>query len=294
MEIRVLRYFLMVAREENITRAAKLLHITQPTLSRQLMQLEEELGIQLFYRSNHKIYLTEDGMLLKKRAQDIVELADRTEREFAVKYEEDLSGEILIGSGETGSIQTLASRVAQFREEHPSVRFDFYTANADDVKERLDKGLLDIGIVTEPVDISRYHFLRLPQKEQWGVLVREDSALAEKTEVAPQDLADIPLLVVRRPLVKHELEGWFGEYYSQIQVAGTYNLINNAAVMVEHGIGAALCFLIGNTYENLKFIPLSPKMETGSVVVWKKEQKLSRAAECFLEELRRYLKGISQ
>ncbi|MDO4288735.1 MAG: LysR family transcriptional regulator [Eubacterium sp.] len=294
MEIRVLRYFLTVAREENITKAAELLHITQPTLSRQLMQLEEELGVKLFHRSNHKINLTEDGMLLKKRAQDIVALTDRTTREFAAKYEEGLSGEIVLGSGETKNMHLLARLVADFRAAHPQVQFDFYTANADDVKERLDRGLIDIGLLTEPVDISRYHFIRLPYKERWGVLLREDSPLAQKTEIVPEDLAGVPLLVAGRPSVKNELEGWFGEVGGQLQIAGTYNLVNNAAVMVENGVGAALCFPLGNIYEHLKFIPLSPRVETGAVVVWKKERNLSRAAECFLEALRQYLKSISE
>lgn len=292
MEIRVLRYFLMIAREGNITKAAEILHITQPTLSRQLMQLEEELGVKLFYRNNHKIRLTEDGELLKKRAQDIVTLTERTEQEFAAKREEYISGEVVIGSGETRSIEVLAKAVSLFRADYPLVTFDFYTANADDVKERLDKGLVDIGLVTEPVDVSKYHFIRLPSKEKWGVLVRADAPLAKKEEVTPQELADIPLLVVKRPIVKSELESWFGECYSRIRIVGTYNLLNNAAAMVENGMGAALCFSLGNPYENLKFIPLVPAVQTGSVLVWKKEHTLSKAAERFLERLKAYLKGI--
>ncbi|MCI6732202.1 MAG: LysR family transcriptional regulator [Lachnospiraceae bacterium] len=259
----------LVAREENITRAAELLHVTQPTLSRQLMQLEEELGVKLFQRSNHSIRLTEDGMLLRKRAQDIVSLADKTENEFHHK-EETVVGEIAIGSGETRNVQSLAEIISRFRKEYPGVRYDLYTANADDIKERLDRGLLDIGLLMEPVDISKYNFVRLEKRERWGVLVRQDSELAQKDIVTPADLVHIPLMLVKRALVQNELANWFGDYYDQIHVIGTYNLINNAAVMVENGIGAALCFKLENAFSNLRFIPLSPAIDTGAVLVWKK------------------------
>ena len=282
MEIRVLRYFLMVAREENITRAAELLHVTQPTLSRQLMQLEEELGVKLFQRSNHSIRLTEDGMLLRKRAQDIVSLADKTENEFHHK-EETVVGEIAIGSGETRNVQSLAEIISRFQKEYPGVRYDLYTANADDIKERLDRGLLDIGLLMEPVDISKYNFVRLEKRERWGVLVRQDSELAQKDIATPADLVHIPLMLVKRALVQNELANWFGDYYDQIHVIGTYNLINNAAVMVENGIGAALCFKLENAFSNLRFIPLSPAIDTGAVLVWKKNQMTSRAAHRFIE-----------
>lgn len=292
MELRVLKYFLMTAREENITRAAELLHITQPTLSRQLQQLEEELGCKLFKRSNHSIYLTEDGMLLKKHAQDIIALAERAEKEFTDRQEE-IAGEIVLGCGESRSVRELAGIIAEFHKEYPGVQYEMYTANADDIKERLDKGLVDIGLLAEPVDIAKYNFLRLKRKERWGVLVREDSELARQDSVTPKDLTQVPLLMVKRALVKNELESWFGEYYHQIQVAGTYNLLNNAAAMVEKHIGAALCFHIGNYYENLKFVPLSPPLETGFVLVWRKNQVLSATVSCFLETLKKYIKGIS-
>lgn len=293
VEIRVLRYFLMVAREENITRAAELLHITQPTLSRQLMQLEEELGTKLFKRSNHNIYLTEDGMLLKKRAHDIVTLADRTQKEFSSKGEENISGEIFIGSGETRSVHDLAKVIASFQKEYPLVQFDLYTANADDIKDRLDKGLADIGILAEPVDISRYNFIRLNRKEHWGILVRSDCELVKKEQVTPEDLLNVPILMVKRLLVKNELEGWFGDCFDRLHIVGTYNLINNAATLVENGIGAALCFQLDNMFENLKFIPLSPAVETGTVLVWKKNQILSKSAYRFLENIKKYFKSIS-
>lgn len=292
MEIRVLKYFLMAAREENITKAAELLHITQPTLSRQLQQLEEELGVKLFQRSNHSIHLTEDGMLLKRRAQEIVALTDKTEKEFQHK-EESVSGEISIGSGETKSVHELAEILSLFREEYPAVSYDFYTANADDIKERLDKGLLDIGLLAEPVDISKYNFVRLNGRERWGILVREDSVLAAKEYVKPEDLLEIPLLMVRRPLVQSELAGWFDNYYDQLHIVGTYNLINNAAVMVEKGIGCALCFNLGVTFDKLRFVPLLPAVETGAVIVWKKNQIASQAVYRFIDFLKKYKMSIS-
>lgn len=287
MEIRVLRYFLMVAREENITKAAELLHITQPTLSRQLIQLEDELGTKLFRRSNHSIRLTEDGMLLKRRAQELVQLADKTEMEFR-RGEEELSGNIAIGSGESNSVRELADIIGGFQKKHPLVQYDLYTANADDIKDRLDKGLLDAGLLTEPVDISKYNFIRLKRKERWGVLVRADSELAEKDSIRPQDLLDIPVFLAQRPLVKNELEGWFGEYYDQIHIAGTYNLINNVAVMVEKKIGVAFCFQLQNYYDGLRYIPLSPQVETGAVLVWKKAQIVNRTMYQFINFIREY------
>lgn len=176
MELRVLKYFLMIAREENITRAAQLLHVTQPTLSRQIRELEEELGTKLFERSNHRIVLTQDGLLLRRRAQEIVELTERTEKDFAHK-DEELTGEISIGSGETRSVSALAEVLSSFRQRYPRVRYRFYSGNADHIKERIENGTLDIGLFPEPVDISRYEFIRVPVREEWGVLTQEDSPL---------------------------------------------------------------------------------------------------------------------
>lgn len=288
MELRVLRYFLMVAREENITKAAELLHITQPTLSRQLMQLEDELGAKLFQRSSHSIRLTEDGMLLKRRAQELVQLADKTVGEF--QRGEELSGNIAIGSGEGNSVQELADVIRAFQKKHPLVQYDLYTANADNIKERLDKGLLDMGLLMEPVDITKYNFIRLKHKERWGILARKDSKLAEKEMVRPEDLLDVPVFLAQRALVKNEIEGWFGDYYDQIHIAGTFNLINNVAVMVENNIGAAFCFRLQNRFDNLEFIPLAPPLETGAVLVWKKAQIVSKTMHQFISFMKAYRK----
>ena len=286
MEIRVLNYFLMVAREENITKAAQLLHITQPTLSRQLMQLEEELGVELFKRSNHRIILTEDGMLLKRRAQEIITLADKTKREF-IREEDQLTGEISFGCGELCSVRCLAELVSSFHEIYPLVRYELYSGTVDHIKERMERGLLDIGLFSEPADITKYEYVRMPKKETWGVLVRNDSPLAEKETIRPEDLVGIPLMMSNRELVKSELANWFGEYSEQMEIIMTYNLIYNAAMMVEQGIGVALTLKLENNFKNLCFIPFLPALELGSVLVWKKSQVFSPAAAAFMKYIKK-------
>ena len=281
MELRVLRYFLAVAREENITKAAALLHVTQPTLSRQLMQLEDELGVKLFRRSQYRVVLTDDGMLLRRRAQEIVELADKAERELQ-HTEAELTGEIAIGCGESVGMTFLSEHIREFRRLHPQVQFRIYSANADDIKERIEKGLLDMGLLTEPVDIGRYAFLRTPQKDQWGVLLPKEHPLAQKDTVTPKDLLGVPLLISGRETVRNELAGWFGDAYDKIEVAATFNLILNAANMVKNGVGVALCFDLDNISDALNFVPLLPKLETGTVLAWKKDQTYSPAADQFL------------
>ena len=286
MELRVLRYFLLAAREENITRAAELLHVTQPTLSRQLMQLEQELGTKLFHRGQRSITLTDDGMLLKRRAQELVALADKTEREF-IKAEGSLTGELSIGSGETLSMHILAQWIAAFREENPLVRYDIYSATADEVKDRIEKGILDMGLLVEPVDVSKYEFIRIPCKERWGLLTQADSPLAKLDCVTPDDLVHIPLLIAKRNLVQEELRGWFGGQFESMDIIGTYNLIYNAAVMVKNGVASALTTEHDRTYEGLCFIPLRPTLERCSVLVWKKHQAYSRAAAKFFAHVQK-------
>ena len=286
MELRVLKYFLVVAREENITRAAALLHVTQPTLSRQLMQLEEELGVQLFQRSRYRIILTNDGMLLRRRAQELVDLADKTAREFSDR-ETELMGEIAIGAGETRSMTALSRAIQSFRTLYPKVVFRIFSANADDVKERLDMGLLDMGLLTEPVDVGKYAFCRMQEKDRWGVLVRADSPLAALEAVTPEDLEAVPLLCSGREGVQRELANWFGDRWERLEIAATFNLILNAANMVRCGVGAALGFDLNLAFDDLRFLPLSPAMETGTVLVWKKDQVLSPVMEVF----RRHVKS---
>ena len=285
MELRVLKYFLAVAREENITKAAALLHLTQPTLSRQLMQLEEELGVQLFRRSRYHIELTEDGMLLRRRAQELVDLAEKTTREFTMR-ETELMGEIAIGAGETRSMSFLSRAMVSFRERYPKVTFRIFSATADDVKERLDTGLLDMGLLTEPVDVGRYAFCRMKERDRWGVLVRLDSPLAGLDSVTPDDLEQVPLIISGRERVQRELANWFGDRWERLQIAASFNLILNAANMVRYGVGTALSFDLNFSFDDLRFIPLSPTMDTGTVLVWKKDQVLTPAVEAFHQHIK--------
>lgn len=290
MELRVLKYFLLVAREENITRAAQILHITQPTLSRQLMQLEEELGVKLFKRSNHSIILTEDGMRLKRRAQELVSLAEKTKEEF-LQREENLSGCISIGAGELLSIEGFAEVMALFRRKYPLVNLNIFSSNTDEIKEKIESGILDFGIFLEPVDISKYDFIRFNQKEEWGILTRSDSELAKKWALLPEDLINRPLFIPRGELVQHEWEVWFGDYYDKVNIIGNYNLLYNTAKFVQKGIGDALCLKLNVRYENLSFVPLAEKLETGSLLVWKKDQMKSQLINIFIKFIKENIRN---
>ena len=286
MELRVLKYFLTVAREENITKAANLLHITQPTLSRQLMQLEEELGIKLFQRGRHNIMLTEEGMLLRRRAQEIVDLTEKTEKEL-VHGAETVSGEISIGCGETQNMKPLCEMIAAFQEKYPEVVFHIYTAIADDVTERLENGVLDMGLLLEPVEISRYHFVRMPLEEKWQVLMRKDCPLAEKERIGPSDLAEMPLIIARRQSVRNLLENWFGNVAEKLRIVSTCNLSHiNQSIMVESGIGVALVMDFSCNDQTLCLRPLEPEIVSGSVLVWKKNQVLPPALTRFIDYMK--------
>lgn len=291
MELRVLKYFLTVAQEENITKAAKLLHITQPTLSRQLMSLEEKLGVQLFYRSRHKIMLTEDGLLLKRRAGEITELSEKTISELS-HNDAGLSGEISIGCGETMSMDILAKIIFSFREKYPQVRFDIYSAIADDVKERLERGALDMGLFVEPVDIDKYDFIRMPEKEKWGVIVPDTSELAKKEFLIPKDLAEVPVMMSKRSSIRNELANWFGDYYDKLNIVSSFNLTPNAAMLVKNNIGVAVSLDLPNKMDGLSFVPLYPVLETYTVVAWKRHQEQSRLIKGFIHHIKKCLKGI--
>ena len=291
MEIRVLKYFLLVAREENITKAANLLHLTQPTLSRQLMQLEEELGVQLFRRSKHHIILTEEGMLLRRRAEEIVALADKTKDDLQHR-EEQLTGTIAVGSGELQSSRFLTQLLTAFQEKNPLVRFAIYSGNSDNIKERIERGLLDVGLLQEPVDISKYSFVRTPCREQWGVLVRDDSELAARENVSPAELASVPLILSERESVQNELFNWFGSYAEGLHITATGNLLYNLASLVRASGGSVLTLNLDCTYEGLRFIPLSPPLESNTVLVWKKAQTFSAAAAALIKFSEKYISGM--
>lgn len=284
MELRVLRYFLAVAREESISHAAEYLNLTQSTLSRQIMDLEEELGVKLFIRGNRRITLTDEGMLLRKRAEEIVSLVEKTETELATPGD-TVSGEVYIGGGETHGMRPIAKAIRAMREKYPYVNFHLYSGNAEDVTERLDKGLIDFGVLIQPTNLSKYESLRLPDVDTWGVLMRSDSPLAGKEAICPEDLWDVPLLSSRQRLVSGDIAKWMKKDYGKLNLVATYNLIYNASLLVEEGVGYALTLdkLVNTTGDsNLCFRPLEPRLEVGLDIVWKKYQVFSRAAEIFL------------
>lgn len=287
MELRVLRYFLAVAKEESITAASETLHVTQPTLSRQLMELEEEFGKKLFIRGNRKITLTDEGILLRKRAEEIVELVEKTETEITAS-DEIINGDIYIGGGETDAMRIIAHIVKKLQEKYPQVKYHLFSGNADDVTERLDRGLLDFGVVIEPANIQKYDYLKLPATDTWGVLMRKDSPLAQNTVIKPKDLHNIPLLCSRQSMVGKGISQWIGKDFEKLDIVATYNLVYNASLMVEEGIGYALSLdkLVNTTGNSaLCFKPLEPKLEVGLNIVWKKSQVFSKAAKKFLEML---------
>ncbi|MDR4926083.1 LysR family transcriptional regulator [Peribacillus simplex] len=291
MEFRVLRYFLTVAREGSITGAANFLHVTQPTLSRQLKDLEQELGKKLFIRSSHSIILTDEGMLLRKRAEEIVDMVDKLGIEFS-SMEETISGDVYVGGGETDAMRLIARVVKDLQLRYPNIRYHLYSGNEDDVTERLDKGLLDFGILIEPADLSKYNYINIPTKDVWGVVMRKDSPLAFKDTIQALDLLNVPLIcsrqAMKKTLSKNEFADWFGENFDILNVVTTYNLAYNAAIMVEEGIGYAITLdKIVNTSSdsNLCFRPLEPRLESGLNIVWKKHQVFSAAAEMFLKDI---------
>lgn len=296
MDIRTLRYFLAVAREENISNAAASLHMTQPPLSRAMQELEEELGKKLFIRGNRKITLTEDGLLLRKRAAEIVELVEKTETELSAT-EEEITGDIYIGGGEIHAMHLIADAATKLLKDQPGIKYHLYSGNADDVAERLEKGLLDFGIVVGSSYVDKYDYLKLPATERWGILMRKDHPLAKKMKIHPEDLKNLPLLTSRQSLVNNEISGWLKKDYEHLNIVGTYNLLYNASLMVESGLGCALCLdNLANTGSEspLCFRPLSPQLDVTIHIVWKKYQFFTKAAEKFLQVLQNELSEQSE
>lgn len=287
MDIRVLQYFLAVAREESITKAAEVLNMTQPPLSRQMKELEEELGKQLLIRGK-KITLTEDGMLLRKRAEELVELMEKTKAEMTAP-EGNIAGDIHIGCGETHAISFLAKTAQDLRETYPLIRFHLYSGDGLLVREKLEKGLIDFGLMVG-WDVSEYDSIRLPVKDTWGVLMPADDPLSAKEAIRPEDLWDKPLLFSRQQKPGSALSVWMRREYEKLHIVGTYNLIYNAAQFARLGIGYALTLdkLIHAVPETgLCFRPLFPKLEADLSIVWKRYQVQSRAAAAFLEQLQK-------
>ncbi len=291
MELRVLHYFLAVAREQSIVRAAESLHLSQPTLSTQIKAMEEELGKQLLIRGtkgSRKVTLTEEGMILRKRAEEILNLVQKTEREITLS-DQVIVGDVYIGTGETDAVRFIAKAARELYKTYPGIHYHIASGNAEFVMEQLEKGLIDFGIVFGFVDQAKYNSMQLPYKDTWGVLMRKDAPLAEKDTIIPEDLWDKPLIISRQ----YSAEAWIKKDLSELEIVATYNLLFNASLMVEEGLGYAIGFdKIINTSDDSKlcFRPLSPKREEGMSIVWKKYQVFSKASEKFMQEIKELLK----
>ena len=291
MELRVLRYFLVVAREQSITKAANVLHITQPTLSRQLRELEEELGKPLLIRGNKNISLTDEGMLFRKRAEEIVELSDKTVHEIQ-HTEDNITGDIYIGSGETEGLRNVIHIIKEYQKQYPNVCFHINSGDKADLLDKLDKGLLDFGIFLEPVDKVKYNHLKLPAKDTLGILARKDSPLAKKKEITKEDLVHVPLIISRQLQEDSSLLRFLDTPLEKLNIVATYNLVYNASLMVDEKVGYAITLdkLVNTTRDsNLCFIPLSPKMTVDMYLMWKKFQIFSKASDTFLEKIEKEL-----
>lgn len=287
IETRLLQYFLAVAEEQSITRAAEYLHITQPTLSKQMMELEDTLGKQLLVRGKKKVTLTEEGAYLRSRAQEIISLMETTEASFR-QNEEIITGDVFIGCGEHRSTFPIMQMIKQMQEEYPDIKFHFFSSNADAIIERLDKGLLDVGLLLEPEISPRYDYQKLPFHESWGVLMRKDSPFAEKSFLDFKELSALPLILPSQTSNSNRLTAFFSEATAEPHVVATYNLIYNAGLMVEAGMGYALCIdgLINTEGTHpLTFRPLTPQPESNVYLFSKKYQVFSKAVKLFMSRL---------
>ncbi len=290
MELRVLEYFLTVAREQNISAAAEFLHLSQPTLSTQIKNLEIQLGKQLFIRGtkgSRKIILTEEGMILRKRAEEILDLVRKTEDEIALS-DDIVAGNVYIGTGESDIIRILAKTACKLQEKYPDIHYQILSGNSEFVLEQLDKGLIDFGIIYGSVDSAKYNFIKIPQRDKWGVLMRRDSPLAEKQFIRLEDLWDKPLIISSQ---KNDspLSDWLKRDIAKLNIVAYYNLVFNASLLVDEGLGYALCFdkLVNTTgNSNLCFRPLFPEIESEASVIWKQYQIFSKAAQKFIDALK--------
>lgn len=289
MDIRVLRYFLAVAREENITKAAKTLHIAQPSLSRQLMELENELGKPLLVRGKRKVTLTEEGVLLRRRAEEIVELFDKTAQEI-MSDSSEIGGELYLGGSTPDSVLSV---LAAMKNAYPAMQFHFYSGDAVDVSERLDHGTLDFAVMLEPIDSTKYDFLSLPECSQWGVLMKKDDALAGKSAITRQMLREMPLILHQRIGIQQEIAHWAEVNLEQLHISATYNVVHGSPVtFVLHGLGYFLTtrnMLSPQLDDSVCFRPLNPPLPVRSALVWKKHAMPSRTAQLFLSKIRQFL-----
>lgn len=287
MDIRVLQYFLAVAREQTISGAAGFLHMTQPPLSRQLRELEEELGKQLFVRGKRRITLTREGMLLRKRAEEIVSLMEKTKAEIAAS-DTSVSGDVSIGGGETEGMRHIAKIIFQIQRQYPEIHFHFFSGDGYDVTERLDRGLIDFGTLIEPIDLSKYDSIRLPRPDVWGLLLRKDHPLARQEVIRPGDLFDLPLIMSRQLMDENGLSGWLGDSHEKLRIVASGNLVNNLRLLAEEGVGGVITLegIINlSGFSPLCFRPFAPRMRSWMYLAWKKYQVFSPAAEIFLKAL---------
>ena len=290
MELRVLQYFLAVTREQSISGAAEALHLSQPTLSRQLKEMEEELGKQLIIRGNRRITLTDEGIILRKRAEEIMELVRKTENEITLSNDY-IAGDITVGAGETNGVRFLTKTARALQEDFPDIHFHIISGDSASVLENLDRGLIDFGLVFGDVDTSKYHTLEVPYKDTWGVLMRYDADLAVKEFISSEDLHDKPLILSRQRSSKSSLIKWLGKNYDELNIVGTYNLLFNGSLMVKDGMGYALCFdkIINITEDSsLCFRPLMPGLSESMHIIWKKYQIFPKAVEKFLLKMQQF------
>lgn len=287
MEIRLLKYFVNIAEEGTVSRAAQVLHITQPTLSRQLKELEADLDTELFTRQKNRLQLTEAGLFLKSRAEEILELTAQTQQEFLDRKKQLFSGHISIGCVEADNSDTMSLMLEEFIADYPAVTFNIYTETSDDIVERLDKGLIDLAILLEPINTEKYHKIVLPRTERWGLLVSNESFLAESAAIQPVDLIGTPLLVSNRADVQQLVADWAGRPLDELNIIGNFNLSFNIISLVERQIGAAVCIEGAPGYGSAtKFIPFAPTVQTNCVLAWRRERETSPVVREFIRYFR--------
>lgn len=288
MDIRTLRYFLAVAQEGNITKAAQMLHITQPTLSRQLMELEDELNTPLLIRGKRQVTLTDSGLLFQQRAKEMLAQLDKTIRDIS-NHNTLVGGTVAIGCVETNAAKLLAEVIDSFSKTYPSVQYELYNADGDDIREKLDRGSIDIGLLVEPIETSKYDFFRLPIQETWGILMRADDPMARKETIHIQDILDLPLITPRRSIVQSEIATWLGAPDHKLTVFASHNLMSNTLLLVERKLGYMIIVKSAFTIrENdaFCFVPFHPTRTSGHVLVWRKNQLFNSATSLFIQHIK--------
>lgn len=287
MELRVLRYFLTVAKEQSFTKAAEQLHITQPTLSRQLAALEEELGTLLFNRSGRSITLTNEGLLLKRRALEILDLEDKIVEEFR-ENDGVVEGVVSIGCGEFAAVETLAEICEKYKKKYPRVQISLHTGTADVIYEMMNKGLVDIGLFLEPVNTDGLDYIRMQDSDHWVIGMRPDDPLAQKDYIRKEDLIGLPLILPERTGVQSEVANWFGKDYEKLNIAFVSNLGTNAGVMAIHGLGYPISIEGAPRYWREDLLiqkKLYPEIKTSTVIAWRRNIPYSRAIQLFIDEI---------